>query len=629
MPHENRHPSTPRRGAFALLVLAALGIIYGDIGTSPLYAFQAAFGPDIGLTVDEPSVLGALSLFVWALIIVVTIKYVIVVMRASNNGEGGTLALGALVEHLVQGRRRALVIGISMLAIALFAADAVLTPSVSVLSAIEGASLISSGFEEHETEIALVILTLLFLMQRWGTGSIGRVFGPIMLLWFAVIATLGIVQIVQHPGVLRALSPTYALDLALREPVLAFLALGAVTLAITGVEALYADMGHFGRPPIAVSWSLIVFPSLVLCYLGQGALVLEDPRAIDNPFYALVPDGLILPMVVLATVATVIASQAVISGMYSLAQQAMQMGLLPRLPIVHTSKTIRGQINVPVITLIMFIGVAATVLIFQSSSRLVVAYGLTVTGTLICTTILAAIVARVVWRWSPLVVALVYVPLGVVDILFFSSNVIKILHGAWFTVSIAVVIFFVVRSWSTGRERLLAEAAARAVPLDEFLATLPASARGRLRGTGVFLVRLSQVAPGTLIKLADRTGGIYEHTLIVSISTADVPVVAEEERAEIEELQHGVQRIALRYGFAEQPDVPVALGRLALSEPFDPETADYLIGRDSVAVKGSGLRSIPLYLFAAMHRFSQGRSEFFGVPPERLTAIGRRIELTP
>ncbi|MEI6689099.1 MAG: KUP/HAK/KT family potassium transporter [Thermoleophilia bacterium] len=629
MPHANRHQGTPRRGAVALLVLAALGVIYGDIGTSPLYAFQAAFGPDIGLTVDEPSVLGALSLFVWALIIVVTIKYVIVVMRASNNGEGGTLALGALVEPLVRGRRRALVIFLSMLAIALFAADAVLTPSVSVLSAIEGASLINSGLQEYETEIALVILTLLFMMQRWGTGSIGRVFGPIMLLWFTVISALGIVQIVQNPSVLRAISPTYAIDLALREPTMTFLALGAVTLAITGVEALYADMGHFGRPPITISWSVIVFPALVLCYLGQGALVLDDPRKINNPFYALVPDGLMLPMVVLATLATVIASQAVITGMYSLTQQAMQMGFLPRLPIVHTSKTIRGQINIPVITLIMFIGVAATVLIFQSSSRLVVAYGLTVTGTLICTTILAAIVARTVWRWSPLVVALVYVPLGVVDILFFSSNVIKIVHGAWFTVSIAVVIFFVVRSWSTGRDRLLAEAAAHAVPLDGFLATLPPSARGRLRGTGVFLVREPEVAPGTLMKLADRTGGIYERTLIVSISTTEVPVVPEAERAEVVVLQHGVQRIALRFGFTEQPDVPAALGRLALGEPFDPQVADYLIGRDSVAVKGRGLRSVPLYLFAAMHRFSQGRPEFFGVPPELLTAIGRRIELTP
>lgn len=465
--NDNESNQSPK-GPLVVLVIAALGVIYGDIGTSPLYALQTAFGDTVGLEVTPMHVYGLLSMFIWGLTLIVTVKYVMVVMRASNKGEGGTLALSALASRFLKGRSRRLVMVVSIVAVSLFAADAVLTPSISVLSAMEGMSSVTPNATKYEVPGALFILTILFSAQRWGTGRIGKIFGPVMILWFAMISALGVHGIMKNPEVLNALNPYYAYQLAVKFPAQSFAAIGAVTLCITGVEALYADLGHFGRRAINMSWILVVFPALTLCYLGQGGLILSNAAAAKNPFFALVPLGYELPVVILATLATVVASQAVISGMYTIVHQSMLVGFLPWMNVLHTSKTIRGQITIPTVTFLMYIAVMVAVIGFGSSSRLASAYGLTVTGTLVCTTFLAVIVARKHWKWSIWRCALVFVPMGIVDLLFFSANATKFLDGAWFTVAIAAALFFVIWSWSKGFKMLRQSSAKREISLQSF-----------------------------------------------------------------------------------------------------------------------------------------------------------------
>ena len=613
------------QGRLVLLAFGAIGIIYGDIGTSPLYAFQAAFNDVFGLSTQREEVLGLLSLFIWTLVLVVTVKYIVVIMRADNEGEGGTLALGVLALRYVQQRHRVVVIAISMLAISLFAADGILTPSISVLSAIEGLSMVMPGVSSFEDDIALAILAVLFLAQRFGTGKIGHVFGPIMVLWFAAIAALGVRAIIGNPEVLAAINPLYAAELVVRHPLLTFVLLGAVTLAITGVEALYADMGHFGRRPIAASWLVVVLPALTLCYLGQGALVLENPSAATNSFYLLVPSQVLVPMIVLATLATIIASQAVISGMFTVAQQAMRLGWIPRMRVLHTSKTVRGQITVPIVTLVMFVGVAGTVLNFETSARLANAYGLTVTGTLLCTTLLAVVVARHQWQWPVWRIVAIFVPMAIIDVAFFSANLAKIVHGAWFTLLIAALLMLLFQAWARSRDKALAAIEQMSLDIPAYLQLVERTGPARTIGTGVHLASRADRVPRTLAATCAVLETVFEQTIMITVETANTPLVAEQ--TQVEEVAPGIWHIVFRHGFAEAADIPRALSESALGSQIDPLTTTYFVGRDSINVVSKGLAQIPLRLFATLHQHSQGATEFFGMPSSRTITIGARIDL--
>ena len=613
------------KGSIVLLAFGAMGIIYGDIGTSPLYAFQAAFNDVFGLSTEREEVLGLLSLFIWTLVLVVTVKYIVVIMRADNEGEGGTLALGVLALRFVQQRHRAVVIGISMLAISLFVADGVLTPSISVLSAVEGVTMVVPRAAHLEDDIALVILAALFVMQRFGTGKIGRVFGPIMFVWFLSIAALGVHGIASRPEVLEAINPIHAAGLVVRHPLITFVLLGAVTLAITGVEALYADMGHFGRRPIAASWLVVVLPALTLCYLGQGALVLENPAAASNSFYLLVPSQLLVPMIVLATLATIIASQAVISGMYTVAQQAMRLGWVPRMRVLHTSNTVKGQITVPTVTLFLFIGVAATVLNFESSSRLANAYGLTVTGTLLCTTLLAVVVARHQWQWPIWRLVAIFVPMAIIDIAFFSANLAKVMHGAWFTLMIAAALLLLIQAWTRSRAKAFAAIAQMSVDIPTYLQMVERAGPARTTGTGVFLAAKAGRVPRTLQATCGELGTVFEQTVIVTVETGSTPLVPEPAQAEL--VGPGLWHVTVRHGFAEPADIPKALRESNLGSLLNPLTTTYFIGRDSINVTTKGLASVPLKMFALLHQTAQGTTEFFGMPSARTMTIGTRIDL--
>ena len=615
------------RGSLPLLTIAALGVIYGDIGTSPLYAMQVAFSPAIGVEPVREEILGLLSLFIWTLTVIVTIKYVLIVMRASNRGEGGDLALKSLALRFVAGRTKALVVVVGILAVALFSSDAVLTPSISVLSAVEGAAIQVPSASGVAVEIAIAIIAGLFLMQRFGTEKVGTLFGPIMVVWFVTIAVLGVINIVKDPAVIEAISPTFAAEFIGRHPVLAFTALSAVTLAVTGAEALYADMGHFGRPPIALSWLGIVFPALVLCYLGQGALLLDNPADADNPFFHLVPTSLTIPLVILATIATVIASQAVISGAYSVARQAMQLGLLPRMRVVQTSVKVRGQIFIPVITLFQFVAVMTTVLIFESSAHLAAAYGLAVTGTFCCTTTLAVIVAKRNWNWATWKIAAVFVPLAIVDVSYFAANLSKIPHGAWFSLLLAAILYLLMWSWSTSRQAMLRALSVEAVDVDEFAARVASGEFKKTEGTGVFLVASPTLLPRTLLAALRNFGRIHETTILLTIQTLDTPHADEHERCEIEELAPGMYRVYLRFGFAESPNVPAALAASPIGDRIEEGTTSYFVGRDTVAVTTRGLRGVPRRVFALLHRHAQVSTDFFRVPPDHTITMGARVEI--
>ena len=615
------------RGSLPLLTIAALGVIYGDIGTSPLYALQVAFSPTVGVEPVREEVLGLLSLFIWTLTVIVTIKYVLIVMRANNKGEGGDLALKSLALRFVAGRTRALVVVVGILAVALFSSDAVLTPSISVLSAVEGAAIQVPEAEGLAVEIAIAIIAGLFLMQRFGTERVGTLFGPIMVVWFVTIGALGVINIAHDPTVIEAISPTFAAEFIVRHPVLSFVALSAVTLAVTGAEALYADMGHFGRPPIALSWLGIVFPALVLCYLGQGAMLLDHPEYASNPFFRLVPTNLTIPLVVLATIATVIASQAVISGAYSVARQAMQLGLLPRMRVIQTSVKVRGQIFIPVITLFQFIAVMTTVLIFQTSAHLAAAYGLAVTGTFCCTTTLAVIVAKHNWHWPTWRIVAIFAPLAVVDVAFFAANLSKIPHGAWFSLLLAAILYLLMWSWSTSRQAMLRALSVEAVDVDEFATRVAAGEFKRTEGTGVFLVASPTLLPRTLLAALRNFGRIHETSILLTIQTLDTPHAEDDERSEIQEIAPGMYRVFLRFGFAESPDVPRALRESPLGDRIAEGTTSYFVGRDTVAVTTRGIRAFPRRVFALLHSHAQVSTDFFRVPPDHTITMGARVEI--
>ncbi|MDE0805096.1 MAG: potassium transporter Kup [Acidimicrobiales bacterium] len=620
----------PRSGARRTggLALGALGVVYGDIGTSPLYALRESFeGAGHELAVTDANVLGVLSLILWSLITVISIKYLVFVMRADNNGEGGILALTALVapaDDFSAGRRRWLLVLVGVFGTALLYGDGMITPAISVLSAVEGTEVVTSGFDRWVIPLSVVILVGVFAVQRRGTGSIGKVFGPVMIVWFAVLGLLGALEIGVAPEVLRAINPTHAVRFLADTGFTGFFALGSVFLVVTGGEALFADMGHFGRFPITLSWYAVVLPGLVLNYFGQGALLLSEPAAIDNPFYRLAPEWAIIPLVVLATAATVIASQALISGAFSLTHQAAQLGYLPRLRIIHTSAAERGQVYVPAVNWILMVACVAMVVGFGSSTNLAAAYGVAVTMTMAITTVIFYAVARHRFGWSRIPTAALCGLFLVVDLAFFGANIPKIPHGGWFPLVVGGIVFTVLTTWRTGRRLVVARLRSRRLPLEDFATSLEADAVPRVPGTAVYLFSLPGLTPPALVANHRLQGALPERIIVLAVETAEVPKIQPAFRVHRFDLGGGVEQAVIRFGFMDTPDVPREL-RHVLDEP---DTVSYVLGAEAIIVTGDdGMARWREQIYALMHRNATTPSTYFGLPPDRTLSIGSHIEL--
>jgi KUP system potassium uptake protein len=623
------HAPVPN-GRLLPLSLAAIGIVYGDIGTSPLYAFReamhAAGASHGGVMVAD--VLGVLSLITWSLMLIVTIKYVALLMRADNQGEGGTLSLLALAERGLGGRRP-LVLALGLAGAALFYGDAALTPAVSVLSAVEGLSLVTTAFDPYILPIAIAIIIGLFMVQWSGTTAVGRLFGPITLMWFLVIGWSGLMQIIRMPEVLAALNPLQALHFLSVNGKLGLVVLGAVFLAVTGAEALYADMGHFGRRPIQLAWLFVVLPALLLNYYGQGALILGDPAAMENPFFRLFPDGLLLPAVVLATAATIIASQAVISGTFSLTRQAIQLRLLPRMPIRHTSEAQEGQIYMPVVNHTLMIAVVVLVLAFGSSSGLAAAYGIAVTGTMVVTATLAMIVAHRYWGLSkPLAIALL-APFLALDLVFFGANLLKLFEGGWLPLGLATLVVIVMVSWIRGTGVVLGKEAQGEMTLEKLIRHLAAKPLPQVPGTAVFLTSDPDYAPAALLHSVKHFKVLHEQNVILTIRTANIPRVAPEDRVQMTDLVSGFRQVTLTWGYAQEPDVPEGLALCRkLGWKFDIMSTSFILSRRSLRL--SSRREIPGWmarLFILMARNSAPASDYFRIPAGRVVELGTQVNV--
>jgi KUP system potassium uptake protein len=611
-------------------LLAVLGVVYGDIGTSPLYALKTSLTHFTSTGTHAVEIMGVLSLMFWALVLTVTVKYVLLIMRADNNGEGGILALMALAQRGTKGVRMRHILGLLGIGGAcLFFGDGVITPAISVLSAVEGLQVVYPQFHYVVVPLSIGVIVALFAVQAHGTGRIGRVFGPVMAVWFASLAMLGVAHIGQNPSVLAALSPHYGYRLCIAHGWLAFVTLGSVVLAVTGAEALYADMGHFGRQPIRLAWLWFVLPSLALNYFGQGALVLGDPAALENPFYLLAPDWLRLPLVILATAATVIASQAMISGAYSMARQCMQMSFLPRLTVRHTSLTEEGQIYLPQINSALLVGVLVLVLSFRSSDALAAAYGIAVTGTFLCTSCLAIVVFRRRFGWSRALAGSVFGFFLVVDGLFFTSNLLKVPEGGWVPLVLGAALVAMMTSWNNGRSLMLARWKQESLPLASFLKRLPHSRTLRVPGIAVFLTGNPDYVPTSLLHNLKHNKVLHERVVFVTVQTLDVPEATTAERTEVQELSPGVHRVTLRYGFMESPNIPRALEELR-SEGFDydPMQASFFLGREVlVRAMVPKLPKWRLFLFLLLARNSVPATEFFRIPSDRVVELGVRVAI--
>lgn len=610
--------------------VAVLGVVYGDIGTSPLYALKSSMQVFEGVPISEVEILGLLSLFFWSLVLIVTVKYVTLVMRADNHGEGGILALMALAQRVAANTtmRNALAL-IGIVGACLFFGDGIITPAISVLSAVEGLEVAAPSLQQYVLPISIVVIVALFAMQYRGTHSVGRVFGPVMALWFAVLAILGGMHIADHPDVLLAISPWYAIRLCMIYKYLAFVVLGAVVLCVTGAEALYADMGHFGRGPIRHSWTFIVLPSLVLCYFGQGALLLRNPAAVENPFFLMAPEWSRLALVILATAATVIASQAVISGAYSATRQCMQLGFLPRLTVRHTSNMEEGQIYVPRVNSALMIGVLALVVLFKTSDNLASAYGIAVTGTFLCTAMLAMVVFRRQFGWSRTAAVAVFGTLFLIDGVFFAANTLKVVEGGWVPLILGIFLIALMTSWKQGRDLLLARWRQDSMPLAPFLARLPQSRSIiRVPGLAVFLTGNQDYVPTSLLHNLKHNKVLHEKVMFVTVQTTDRPEEPPEERATVEELAPGIHRVMLRYGFMESPNIPRALEDLGPDAGFDPMQASYFLGRE-VLVPGMApnLSWWRRWLFLWLARNAVPATEFFRIPSDRVVELGVRVAI--
>ena len=619
-------------GLFGLIV-GAIGVVFGDIGTSPLYTIREAFSPHYGLVADHDTVLGLLSLIFWSLTVVVTLKYVTIILRADNEGEGGIMALMALAQRcLPKGSRSAYMVGIfGIFGASLFFSDGVITPAISVLSAVEGLEVISPALHDWIVPVSVLVLVTLFATQRFGTAKVGRIFGPITLLWFLVLAVLGVANILHEPEVLHAINPYWAAQFFVDHTWGGVFILGAVILAVTGGEAIYTDMGHFGARPIRYAWYFFVLPSLMLNYLGQGALVLEDPAAIRNPFYVGVPEWGRWPMLVLATMATVIASQAVITGGFSVVRQAMQLGYIPRMRIKHTSRDTIGQIYIPAVNWSMMVIVIALVLGFRSSSSLATAYGISVSMTMLIDTVLLAIVANALWpRWRRWVLPLCAVFL-VIDIAFVIANGAKILQGGWFPVVLGLTLFTLLRTWRRGREMLREEMQKEGIRLDAFIPGLMLAPPVRVSGTAVFMTSDKGVVPHALLHNLKHNKVLHAHNAFLTVEALTVPYAGRDRRLKVETIGDGFYRVTVRFGFMETPDVPLALMG-ASDHPdglaFDPMETTYFVSRETIVANRH--RGMPVWrdkLFAVMHRNAAPANQFFRIPGNRLVELGAQVEI--
>ena len=622
-------PAAKQAPQYAML-LAVLGVVYGDIGTSPLYALRASLLHVSGHGVHSWDVLGILSLIFWSLFLIVTVKYVLVVMRADNRGEGGILSLMALAQRgCSNAKLRAGLTLVGIIGACLFFGDGVITPAISVLSAVEGLEITSHAFKMYVLPISVIVIVGLFMVQSHGTGRVGRVFGPVMAVWFVAIGLLGLGEVLMHPAVLLALSPSYSIAFCINHGLIAFLALGSVVLAVTGAEALYADMGHFGASPIRRAWIGFVLPALVLNYFGQGALLIRHPKALENPFFLLGPHWIRLPMVILATAATVIASQALISGAFSMARQCVQMGFLPRLTVRHTSDTAEGQIYVPQVNAALMLGVLILVLAFQSSDALASAYGIAVTGTFLCTSVLAMVVFRRQFHWSRGAAVVVFGGFFLIDAVFFSANLLKVPEGGWVPLALGIALMALMTSWKRGRDLMLARWKQDSLPLASFIARLPASRTIRVPGTAVFLTGNPDYVPAALLHNLKHNKVLHERVLFVTVNNLDIPEVPRDKRTEVEELSPNIFRVVLRYGFKESPNIPRALERLReKGVAFDAMQTSYFLGRDMIVP--AMVPKMPwwrLWLFLVMARNAVSATEFFRIPSDRVVELGVRVAI--
>ncbi len=628
----NTKDASSARARLVTTAIAAMGVVFGDIGTSPLYAMKEAFNGHHALSVTPNNIFGILSLIFWAMTITVTFKYVKFITHADNRGEGGIMALTALVLRTkgVSPRLMWFLTGLGIFGAALFYGDAVITPAMSVLSAVEGLEVATPVFKPYVMPLTLFILTGIFLVQPRGTASIAALFGPVMLFWFGVLGTLGILGILKHPGVLEAINPAYALHFFAENKGYGFLALGAVVLAITGGEALYADMGHFGRRPIKWAWLSYVFPCLFLNYLGQGALILDNPAAIKNPFFLLAPKELLYPMVALATAATIIASQAVISGAFSLTSQAMQLGYCPRIQVKFTSEYEKGQIYIPNINWLLLMAVLALVIGFKTSSNLAAAYGIAVTLTMLIDTILAAVVVRALWKWNWLQ-AFVFLMLFIaVDIAFFSANLVKVADGGWFPLLLGLVVFTLFSTWQRGRALLYKKLQQDSMPLDAFLKSLDYGGPQRVAGTGIFLTPQPDSVPRAMLHNLLHNKVLHERVILLNVKMRDIPHVNAADRMQTEALSQGFSRVTLNYGFKDTPDIPAALEHLDEQgmAPLEMMETSFFLGRETIVPNAVPAMSFwQRILFIWMFRNADTATAYFKIPANRVVELGTQIEL--
>src|SRR5437016_2253723 len=616
--------------AFWALTIGSIGVVYGDIGTSPLYALREAVTAAVGSdgTITREAVLGVLSLILWSLIVVVTLKYVLILLRADNRGEGGTLALMALAQRAL-GKRAAGIVLCGIISAALFYGDAVITPALSVLSAIEGLKVMTPTFEPYIVPLTIVILIALFAVQWRGTAKVAAFFGPVMVLWFVVIAIPGFVAIAGDPSVLLAFNPIYGLIFLGSHGMIGLITLGAVFLAVTGAEALYADLGHFGRWPIQTAWLALVLPALAVNYLGQGALVLANPKAIENPFFLLYPDWALLPMVLLATVATVIASQAVITGAYSLSQQAIQLGLMPRLEIRHTSESHYGQIYMPRVNTFLLVGVLLLVAMFRSSSALASAYGIAVTGTMVVTGLMALVVIWKVWGWSPVAAVALMTPFVLIDLTFLGANLLKVVEGGWVPLAFGALVMIVMYTWRRGSRLLFEKTRRQEIPLADLVRMLERKPPVRVPGTAVFLTSTPDCAPTALMHSLKHYKVLHEHNVILTIHSEHAPRVPAAERVSIESVGQTFTRVSLRFGFMERPNVPRALAiARKLGWTFDIMSTSFFLSRR--ALKPAARSGMPRWqdrLFIMLARMANDATDYFQIPTERVVEVGTQVTI--
>jgi KUP system potassium uptake protein len=626
------HDTGSTRSSTAGLTLLALGVVFGDIGTSPLYAVKETFSPDHGIPLTAENILGGLSTIFWALMVVVSLKYVLLIMRADNKGEGGIMALIALAQQAIRNHPRwkmpLLLIGI--FGASLFYGDAVLTPAISVLSAVEGLEVGTQAFKPYVVPIAVGVLLAMFAFQAKGTAAVGRLFGPITMVWFVAIGAAGLYGIVRAPSILHALNPYYALHFLTSHGATSFLVLGSVVLAVTGAEALYADMGHFGKGAVRIAWFSLVGPALVLNYFGQGALLMVNPSAVQNPFYLLLPGWALYPMIVLATAATVIASQAVISGAYSLTKQAVQLGFLPRMTIVHTSAREMGQVYIPAINWLLCATVIAAVIGFGTSSRLAGAYGVAVTATMLVDTLLTFFVIRFMWGYPLWLCVFATGFFAIVDLAFFASTLTKIADGGWFPLVIGAGVYAVMATWRRGREVLFAQLNAQSVPLGPFLEALFRDPPQRVPGTAIFLTATPDATPHALLHNLNHNKVLHERVVFLTVEVRDVPWVSFEERVRVERLGNGCWRVRLRFGFMNRPDVNGALelcGPLGLK--FEPMETSFFVSRQKIVATEGGI-GMALWrdrLFATMARNAGDVTDYFNIPTNRVIELGTRVQI--